>query len=216
MKACLEVSGNTEFSSPVQLADFTRKHARGGVIHRDTTKFSRALVKGVMVAVVRTDIEAGAPDRLLAIAGILPLKLGLFEMGAALVRKDATGFALQRFMFEARLALYSIRKIAPFAQLVSAAGRASYGDGSRHILERAGFETMPHAEGPIEFRKDCRTCRKDIPDDAVCCYQYYRASKACERAGYEPGSQLITRKRDGAELQLTLPDLAETGSGLRL
>jgi len=209
MDAHLQISGDKEFPSPEHLAAFTRVHARGGVIYRDAAKFARAIDQGVMVAVVRTDSGIESHENLLAIAGILPLKRGLFEMGAALVRKDMTGFGFQRYMFEARKALYSIRKIAPFDRLVSAAGRASYGDGSRHILERAGFEDMPHEDGPIEFRRDCRTCRKDIPDGVVCCYQYYRASQACETVTYVPGQYRIDRKRDGVALQLTLPELAE-------
>ena len=207
MDACLIVSGDKEFPSPEHLAAFTRVHARGGVIYRDAAKFARAIDQGVMVAVVRTDSGIESHENLLAIAGILPLKRGLFEMGAALVRKDATGFGLQRYMFEARLALYSIRKIAPFDRLVSAAGRASYGDGSRHILERAGFEDMPHEDGPIEFRKDCATCTKAIPDGEVCCYQYYRGGQAYEPVTFESDIENITRARDGMKLRLRRPDL---------
>ena len=207
LRASLVFGGQDGSPDAQAMADFVRDHARGGVIDRDASVFQGAIDTGVMVSVSRSD--PGTPDgeRILGLAGILPLADGVFEMGGALVRADTTGFGLQKPMLKARLARFVHRAIAPWDKLVSGAAHADYGSGSRQALERAGFIPMAHEDGPVEFHEECVDCPREIPADRPCCYQYYRAGPACRNSGYEAGVLTLKRKRDGRRMMLSLPEL---------
>jgi hypothetical protein len=207
MIAELCISSVTEMPSATQLAAFVKTHARGGVIDRDASVFADALNKGVVTAVRRQELPFEDEGSVLGIAAVLPLQNDLFEMGGALVRRDATGFGLQRPMLAARLAVYLGRKIAPLSRLVSAASRAEYGAGSRALIEKAGFVPVGFDDGAIEFRDACLTCSNSAPPGERCCYQYYRAGPGCLDVPYLPGVVESVRRRDNSRLTLTQPVL---------
>ena len=207
MKARLHHSAEPGFPTAETLAAYTREQARGGVIHRDQAVFADAVARGVVVAIIDEVGSADDPDNILAIAGVLPLQAELFELGGALVHKQHTGFGLQKPMLEARMAVFFGLNIAPLDNLRSGAGRASYGDPSRRVLEAAGFLPIRHADAPMEFRDECKVCKRGAPAGYTCCYQYYAASQACRAVNYAPGVRKITRKADGQTLRLTLPQL---------
>jgi hypothetical protein len=207
MIADLCISSITNMPSADQLAGFVKTHARGGVIDRDASVFAEALKNGVVTAIKRKDLPFTHEDAILGIAAVLPLKNNLLEMGGALVRRDATGFGLQRPMLAARLAVYIGRKIGPLSRLVSAASRAEYGAGSRALIEDAGFVPIGFDEGAVEFRDECRNCSNSVPAGERCCYQYYRAGPACLDMPYLPGVVEAVRKRDGVRLSVIQPIL---------
>ncbi|MDG1418905.1 MAG: hypothetical protein P8P99_13985 [Maricaulis sp.] len=207
MHARLHLSSEPGFPISDTLAAYTLTQARGGVIHRDATVFADAMTRGVMVAIIDEAGDVGDPDSLLAIAGVLPLEAGLFELGGALVHEAHTGFGLQKPMMQARLMAYFGLKIAPLENLRTGAGRARYGDPSRRVLEAAGFLPIRHADAPVDFYDECKTCTRGAPAGHQCCYQYYTASPACRTVPYEPGVREIVRKSDGRTLRLTLPEL---------
>lgn len=208
MRARLLLSREPGFPSPQQLADFVAEHARGGLLARGADVMADAIERGLLVAILVESGKAGIPAGIAAMAGILPLADGKFEVGGALVRPDMTGFGLQQDMMQARLAAYPAYRIAPWTKLYSCAARAEYGRGSRAAIERAGFEPIAHEASPVEFQDECRTCTKPIPEEAVCCYQMYLAGAGCSAQGYAAGTVEKTRRRDGARLRLSLPELA--------
>jgi hypothetical protein len=207
MIAELCISSVTEMPSATQLAGFVKAHARGGVIDRDASVFAGALENGVVTAIKRKNLPFGHEDAILGIAAVLPLQNELFEMGGALVRRDATGFGLQNPMLAARLAVFFGRKIAPLSRLVSAASRAEYGAGSRALITKAGFLPISFEEGAVEFRDECRSCPKQTSAADRCCYQYYQAGPSSLDVPYLPGVVEAVRKRDGVRLTLIQPVL---------
>jgi hypothetical protein len=206
MQARLHLSAEADFPTAKTLADYTLAQARGGVIHRDEAVFADAMTRGVMAAIIGNAGSCDDPDNILAIAGVLPLDAGLFELGGALVHAEYTGFGLQKPMLEARMAAFFGLKIAPLEKLRTGAGRARYGDPSRRVLEASGFVPIRHADTPIEFQDECRMCTRGAPDGHTCCYQFYAATQACRGVVYTPGTRETSRKSDGQFLRLTLPD----------
>lgn len=199
MQARLIFSHQDDFPSPQALADFVARDARGGLTPRDADMFADAIANGALIAIL------DASDALIAMAGILPLDEGKFELGGALVRPDMTGFGLQKHMVQARLAVFQARSIAPWTQLYTGAAHANYGAGSRKALTRAGFTGIAYDEGPRELREECQTCTKSVPEGCVCCYQFFRAPSDGLPISYTPGVVSITHARDGRNLELTLP-----------
>jgi hypothetical protein len=204
MQAHLLFSYDADFPSARKLANFVAKHARGGLLVRDETVMADAIARGLLVAILS---EGAEPRQILAMAGILPLADGKFEIGGALVRPDMTGFGLQRYMLDARLAAFPHASIGPWSKLFSGASRAAYGRGSRAAVERSGFEPIAHATTPVEFQNECKACVNPIPDGVECCYQFYVAGPGCSKIAYSPGSVDISREMDGATLRLRLPAL---------
>jgi hypothetical protein len=208
MQARLHLSSQAPFPSAKALAAYTLTQARGGVIHRDEAVFADAMTRGVMVAIIGSAGALEDPDNILAIAGVLPLEEGLFELGGALVHERYTGFRLQKPMLEARMTAFFGLKIAPLENLRTGAGRARYGDPSRRVLEASGFLPIRHVDAPVEFRDECKTCKRGAPAGNTCCYQYYTASEACQSVCYTPGMRETIRETDGQKLHLTLPDFS--------
>lgn len=201
MQARLIFSHQEGFPSPKALADFVERDGRGGLTPRDAGMFAYAIEHGALIAIL------DERDELIAMAGILPLDEDKFELGGALVRPDMTGFGLQKYMVQARLAVFLARKIAPWTRLYTGAAHAEYGAGSRKALSGAGFAGIPYAEGPRELQEECQTCTKAKPEGQVCCYQFYRAPEAGLPIAYEAGLLSITNSRDGRRLELTLSAL---------
>ena len=201
MQARLIFSHQDGFPTPQALADFVARDGRGGLTPRDASMFADAIEHGALIAIL-DDTET-----LIAMAGVLPLDEGKFELGGALVRPDMTGFGLQKYMVQARLAVFRARKIAPWRQLYTGAAHADYGAGSRKALTGAGFEGIAYEDGPRELREECETCTKTIPEGRVCCYQFYRAPDAGLPLGYQPGPVTIKHARDGRVLELLLSPL---------
>ena len=201
MQARLIFSHQNGFPTPDALAEFVRQGARGGLTSRDATMFTNAIAAGALIAIL------DETHNIIAMAGVLPLLDDEFELGGALVRSDMTGFGLQKYMVQARLAVFKARMIAPWTDLYTGAAHADYGAGSRKALTRAGFVPIAYEQGPRELREECRTCTKPIPDGKACCYQFFQAPASGLPVSYEPGAISIRNSRDGRELELVLPAL---------
>lgn len=201
MQTRLVFSHQPGFPSPETLADFVRQGARGGLTNRDAGLFATAIEQGALIAVL------DSADQLIAMAGILPLLDDDFELGGALVRADMTGFGLQKFMVQARLAVFEARQIAAWSDLYTGAAHADYGAGSRKALAQAGFVPIAYEAGPRELREECATCTKPVPDGKTCCYQFFQAPQDGLPITYTPGSISIRNSRDDRVMELELPPI---------
>lgn len=198
MKARLLVSGHPGFPSPEALEVFVRAHARGGLTIRDADMFARTMEEGVIVAIVDEN------DALIAMAAILPLEHGEFELGAALVREDMTGFSLQRYMIAARLFAASERSLVLADKLYAGALQSKAGAGSRAMIEINGFGPIIFDDVPQILQDECLTCTKKAhrPAGERCCYQYYRASEATMDSAALPDQVELENRRNGRRLTL--------------
>ncbi|WP_300527032.1 hypothetical protein [Maricaulis sp.] len=198
MKAHLLISGHPGFPSPQALEVFVREHARGGLTVRDADMFARTMEEGVVIAIVDDDQD------LLAMSAILPLEHGEFEMGAALVRADMTGFYLQRYMIAARLSAAARRNLVPAEKLYAGALQSEAGAGSRAMIEINGFRKIPFDNVPQILQDECLTCTKKAHRLAGerCCYQYYRASGETPENDYLPDQVELENRRDARKLTL--------------
>lgn len=200
MKARLLVSGHPDFPSPQALEAFVRAHARGGLTIRDADMFARTMQEGVIVAVIDDD------NALIAMSAILPLEHGEFEMGAALVREDMTGFSLQRYMIAARLAAAAERSLVAPEKLFAGALQSKAGAGSRAMIEINGFSPIDFDEVPKILQDECLTCTKTAhrPEGERCCYKYYRACAHRPESAALPARVELKNRRDGRLLTLVL------------